>query len=72
LIPLVIEELKTQKRRYKPSPEYLQALCGAAITMQRAWVAVGFNFTLPPQEPSRWGRAPETPRRHKRRVYPID
>jgi hypothetical protein len=72
VLPLVLEELKTHVRKYKPTPEYLQALCGAAITMQRAWGDIGFSNTYAPQEPNRWVRPNVTqPKRHKRRVLPL-
>jgi hypothetical protein len=51
IVPLVLEELQSQdSRHFKPTPGYVQSLCGAAITMQRAWQAVGFAHTYWPEE----------------------
>jgi hypothetical protein len=51
IVPLVLEELRSQRRTHKPSPSFVQSLCGAAVAMQRDWKNVGFAHTYRPEEP---------------------
>jgi hypothetical protein len=64
VIPLVIEQLREEDRRYKPLPSYLQQLCAAAVKMKQAWTEIGFAHTYSPQEPSRLPLS-DSDRRHK-------
>ena len=72
IVPLVLEEFRSQRRTHKPAPSFVQSLCGAAVEMQRDWKNIGFAHTYRPVEPNltKRRRSANTPpcHRHKRRV----